>query len=266
MVTIGQVPQKISNTSRHDVFLLEKIYLKGYFHPQKQKNGRSLRFGRLRTAGSCCFAQWFISELLQKSIRFGHCAHVVIAEYDAVACVFLRFLKLFSSLAHQILAQHGMQMHANAHCNQCFIYRDIDEINKVTLMMEEECDIDTAAEMLKAEDGEDLKLVVYDEHKKGFYIRQRHFDLNDIRLLAECVAAVFLFERCIKDVSWMLGRCMEVAWKMYQSSFIMLFKGFSRSKSRCTSLPYRLTYFRVMSRVEWPNIACNCSIPPPARI
>jgi len=28
------------------------------------------------------------------------------------------------------------------------------------------------------------------------------------------VAAVFLFERCIKDVSWMIERCMEVTWKM----------------------------------------------------
>lgn len=69
------------------------------------------------------------------------------------------------------------------------IYRDIKEINTVALMMEEECDIDTATEMLEGEGGDELKLVVYDEHKKGFYIRQRHFDLNDMRLLAECVYA-----------------------------------------------------------------------------
>ena len=65
------------------------------------------------------------------------------------------------------------------------IYRDIEDINKVYLMIEEECTIDEAAEML--EEDETLKLVVYDSHKKGFYIRQRHFDLNDIRILAECV-------------------------------------------------------------------------------
>mgnify|MGYP003309934081 CR=1 FL=1 len=33
------------------------------------------------------------------------------------------------------------------------------------------------------------KIVVYDKTKKGFYVHQRHFDLNDIRLLAECVYA-----------------------------------------------------------------------------
>lgn len=75
------------------------------------------------------------------------------------------------------------------------IYRDIDEINRVALMMEEECDIYEAEEMLKGEGGEDLRLIVYDEHRKGFYVRQRHFDLNDIRLLAECVySAKFVSE------------------------------------------------------------------------
>lgn len=69
------------------------------------------------------------------------------------------------------------------------IYRDIDEINKVTLMMEKGCDIEEVEEMLEDEDSEDQKLVVYDEHRKGFYVRQRHFDLHDMRLLAECVYA-----------------------------------------------------------------------------
>ena len=61
------------------------------------------------------------------------------------------------------------------------------EIYKVTLMLEADCDINEAEEMLKADGGDELKLVVYDEHKKGVDVRQRHFDLNDIRLLAECV-------------------------------------------------------------------------------
>ena len=64
------------------------------------------------------------------------------------------------------------------------IYRDIEEINKICLMLEEDCTIDEAEEML-AED-ESLKTVAY-KSNKGFYVRQRHFDLEDIRLLAECV-------------------------------------------------------------------------------
>lgn len=67
------------------------------------------------------------------------------------------------------------------------IYKDIEEINRVALMLEEECTIDEAAEMLENDEDGELKLVVYDNKKKGFYVRQRHFDLNDIRLLAECV-------------------------------------------------------------------------------
>ena len=67
------------------------------------------------------------------------------------------------------------------------IYRDIEEINRVALMLDEDCTIDEAAEMLEHDETDDLKLIVYDKRQKGFYVRQRKFDLNDIRLLAECV-------------------------------------------------------------------------------
>lgn len=64
------------------------------------------------------------------------------------------------------------------------IYKDIEEINKANLMLEEECTIDEAEEMLA---DEELKLIHYDKHNKGFYVKDRHFDASDIRLLAECV-------------------------------------------------------------------------------
>nr|QGT50980.1 transcriptional regulator [uncultured Firmicutes bacterium] len=67
------------------------------------------------------------------------------------------------------------------------IYRDIEEINKANLILEEDCTIDEAEEQLCEDEYNELKLIVYDKAKKGFYVRQRHFDLNDIRLLAECV-------------------------------------------------------------------------------
>ena len=65
------------------------------------------------------------------------------------------------------------------------IYRDIEEINKAMLMIEEGLNVHEAAELI-AED-ESAKLVVYDKSLKGFYVRQRHYDPTDIRLLAECV-------------------------------------------------------------------------------
>lgn len=73
------------------------------------------------------------------------------------------------------------------------IYEDIKEINLISLMMENDCTLDEARKMLD-EEGEE-NIVVYDPHRKGFYVRQRHFDLNDIRLLAECVySAKFVTE------------------------------------------------------------------------
>lgn len=75
------------------------------------------------------------------------------------------------------------------------IYRDIEEINKVNLMLEENCKIFEAEEMLLDDEDDELKLVVYNKAKKGFYVRERHFDLNDIRLLAESIySSKFLTE------------------------------------------------------------------------
>ena len=87
------------------------------------------------------------------------------------------------------LEEHGIEAERRS------IYRDSREINKVALMLEEECSIEDAGEMLDADADDELKLVVYDPHQKGFYVRQRHFDLNDIRLLAERIySAKFVTE------------------------------------------------------------------------
>ena len=75
------------------------------------------------------------------------------------------------------------------------IYRDIEEINKVALMIEEDCTIEEAEDMLFDDEEGTLKLVVYDKHKKAYYVQHRKFDLMDIKLLAECVySAKFVAE------------------------------------------------------------------------
>lgn len=75
------------------------------------------------------------------------------------------------------------------------VYRDIKDINLVALMLEEDCTIDEAKEMLEDDEDDELKIIVYNPRRKGFYVRQRHYDQNDIRLLAECVyAAKFVTE------------------------------------------------------------------------
>ena len=82
------------------------------------------------------------------------------------------------------------------------IYRDIEDINRIMLMLQEDIDLDEvdmmfeeAAESGDEEEVNDLKTVLYDKNKKGFYVRQRKFEVADMRLLAECVyAAKFIAE------------------------------------------------------------------------
>lgn len=83
-----------------------------------------------------------------------------------------------------------------AHLNECgiyaerrSIYRDIEEINKVMWMVENDTDIYEAEKALAADEYDTEKVIIYDKSKKGYYVHQRHFDINDIRLLVECVYA-----------------------------------------------------------------------------
>lgn len=83
------------------------------------------------------------------------------------------------------------------------IYRDIDEINKVLYMLENECSIQEAEEAIDdPEYGEEEKFIVYDPNRKGFHVQQRHYSVDDIRLLAECVyAAKFIDEKRAKKLA-----------------------------------------------------------------
>jgi len=82
------------------------------------------------------------------------------------------------------------------------IYRDIEDINRIMLMLQEDIDLDEvdrmfeeAAESDDEEELNELKTILYDKNKKGFYVRQRKFEVADMRLLAECVyAAKFIAE------------------------------------------------------------------------
>lgn len=108
----------------------------------------------------------------------------------------LQYLLRQSDENHVISAENivgYLQETCGIYAERRSIYRDIEEINKAMLIVEEEIDVHEAEERISEDENE--KLIVYDTHKKGFYVRQRHFDLNDIRLLAECVySAKFIAE------------------------------------------------------------------------
>ena len=83
------------------------------------------------------------------------------------------------------------------------IYKDIEEINRAVLMTTRDvygipkADTIEAADKLLKDDRQ--KTIIYDEHRKGYYVRKRHYKLDDIRILAECVyAAKFIDEKRAK--------------------------------------------------------------------
>lgn len=71
------------------------------------------------------------------------------------------------------------------------IYGDIEEINLVLYALENECSMEEAEddfeEAKEADELADYQAIVYDKKRKGFFVQKRTYDLNDIRLLAQCV-------------------------------------------------------------------------------
>lgn len=83
------------------------------------------------------------------------------------------------------------------------IYKDIDEINKAILLTTRDNYGIPKAETVDQAEGlildEKQKTIIYDEHRKGYYVRNRHYKLDDIRILAECIySAKFIDEKRAK--------------------------------------------------------------------
>ena len=109
----------------------------------------------------------------------------------------LQYILKYSDENHTVSAPElvgYLQEECGIYAERRSIYRDIEEINKAMLIVEDEITADEAEEMLADEDAD--RYVVYDKSKKGFYVRQRHYDYDDIRLLAEAIySAKFLTEK-----------------------------------------------------------------------
>ena len=75
------------------------------------------------------------------------------------------------------------------------IYKDVEDINVVMVMLEEDCDYETATQIVQ--ENEEAK-TIGNKHKKGFYVRRRTLEANDVRLIAECIySAKFISKRFI---------------------------------------------------------------------
>ncbi len=79
------------------------------------------------------------------------------------------------------------------------IYRDIDEINKAILMIEQNMTINEAEEYFADDIDDEEKFIVYDRKRKGFYAKNRNYDVSDIRLLAECIYSAKFLEKSQSD-------------------------------------------------------------------
>lgn len=109
----------------------------------------------------------------------------------------LQYLMKYSDENHVISAPNivAYLQNCGVDAERRSVYKDIEEINKAMLIIEQEIDVEEAEEILAEDIDDEEKTIVYDKNKKGFYVRQRHYDFYDIRLLAECVySAKFLAE------------------------------------------------------------------------
>ena len=105
------------------------------------------------------------------------------------------YLMRRSDESHTVSADNivAYLMECGIYAERRSIYSDIEAINKTLLIIEEGMTAEEAEKAIKEDESQ--KMVLYDKHSKGFFVRQRRYDLNDIRLLAECIySAKFLAE------------------------------------------------------------------------
>lgn len=143
--------------------------------------------------------------------------------------------KLKPYLVYQYLLKHSDEDHAvsaaeivgylqevGISAERRSIYKDIQEINRAVYLWENDSTLDEADEALD-EDSE-LAAVVYDSSLKGFYVRQRRYDLEDVRLIAESVyAAKFIDEKRAKNMIDVLSDFVSEAQseKIKHDAFLM---------------------------------------------
>ena len=118
------------------------------------------------------------------------------------------YLMRYSDANHVVSANElvGYLQECGISAERRSIYKDIEEINKALLLTQRDgygiprAETVEEAEELLQDDKE--KTIIYDSHRKGFYVRKRHYKVDDIHLLAECVySAKFIDEKRAKRLA-----------------------------------------------------------------
>lgn len=105
--------------------------------------------------------------------------------------IILALLWKYSDENHE-LAAHELRDLANSFSiktERRSIYRDIKDINRALLALEEETGIYAIDDILDEEGNDELLPIIYDPHQKGYYFKHRPFDFYDVQMLAQCVCS-----------------------------------------------------------------------------
>ena len=102
------------------------------------------------------------------------------------------------TLTNEKISDHIKSMGISAERKS--IVRDIEEINKALLLDDGDFygvyDMDDAEEEVQDKDNQ---TIIYNASTKGYYVRNRHYDEKDMRMLAECVySAKFIDDKRAK--------------------------------------------------------------------
>lgn len=133
--------------------------------------------------------------------------------------IILALLWKYSDENHE-LAAHELRDLANSFSiktERRSIYRDIKDINRALLALEEETGIYAIDDILDEEGNDELLPIIYDPHKKGYYFKLRPFDFYDAQMLAQCVcSAKFVSKSRSERLIGMIGNFVS----SYQSDQI----------------------------------------------
>lgn len=103
------------------------------------------------------------------------------------------------------------------------IYRDIKEINRIMLPLDGEYRLWEAEELLENDETGEYQTIIYDPHRKGYYLQRRPFDFTDLQILVQCIcSAKFVTEekteRLFKSICKFISE--QQAEELQESTFL----------------------------------------------
>lgn len=127
--------------------------------------------------------------LAERTCRRGKQAHQKLKPYLVLQYLLRESDPEHPQSAFDIIAFLEYECGVNA--DRRSIYKDIEEINAVALMLEDgEMTLEEAMSEIEGDEDDERKLIRYTHKgKKGFFVQQLKYELSDIRLLAECIYA-----------------------------------------------------------------------------